>query len=401
MRWRWIAIGATSIAIATAIAGLLWLNGDGRVRWDLLASKAVIVAALVATLLLSSDNSPGALLALLIALVGFVAGVFVAGAWGVDILVFASGNTLGARLVAALLDVGTTVLVAYVLWAFARIAIERKLAAEGVSEEGGGAEHGDAGGTGLSRLATLLPILRFVLQTTIIVIMSLMILSTLGVNIGPLLAGAGVVGLAVGFGAQTLVRDIVSGMFFLLDDAFRTGEYIDIGSVKGTVEKISLRSVRLRHHRGPLHTVPFGEIQHLTNFSRDWVIMKLEFRVPFDTDLEKVRKIFKKIGQDLMEDEELKDGFLEPFKSQGVVTIDDSALVLRGKFMTKPGKQFVIRRVIYQAVQAAFAEVGIRFADRRVTVMQSHQDEDVPSEPVKPEILAAAALAPEVPPGHR
>ena len=85
-------------------------------------------------------------------------------------------------------------------------------------------------------------------------------------------------------------------MFFLLDDAFRLGEYIEVGEIRGTVENISIRSLRLRHHRGALHTVPFGEIQHLTNHSRDWVIMKLQFRVPYDTDLQKVKKIFKKIG---------------------------------------------------------------------------------------------------------
>ena len=121
-------------------------------------------------------------------------------------------------------------------------------------------------------------------------------LSELGVNIGPLIAGAGIVGLAVGFGAQTLVKDILSGLFFLIDDAFRVGEYIDVGDVRGMVEHISIRSLRLRHHRGPVHTIPFGEIHHLTNYSRDWAIMKLELRVPFDTDIEKVRKIIKKIG---------------------------------------------------------------------------------------------------------
>ena len=107
---------------------------------------------------------------------------------------------------------------------------------------------------------------------------------------------------AIGFGAQTLVKDIISGVFFLADDAFRVGEYIDVGDVMGTVEHISIRSLRLRHHRGPVHTIPFGEIQHLTNFSRDWAIMKIEFRLPFDADLEKVRKIIKKVGQTLMAD---------------------------------------------------------------------------------------------------
>jgi hypothetical protein len=120
------------------------------------------------------------------------------------------------------------------------------------------------------------------------VIATLIVLSELGVDIGPLIAGAGVIGIAIGFG--------------LADDAFRVGEYIDVGDVMGTVEHISIRSLRLRHHRGPVHTIPFGEIRHLTNFSRDWAIMKIEFRLPFDADLEKVRKIIKKVGQTLMAD---------------------------------------------------------------------------------------------------
>ena len=125
----------------------------------------------------------------------------------------------------------------------------------------------------------------------------MLVLSSLGVNIGPLIAGAGVVGIAIGFGAQTLVRDIVSGFFYLIDDAFRIGEYVVIDQIRGTVEKISVRSFQLRHHDGPVHTIPYGEIRSLTNWSRDWAIMKFELRIPFETDIEKVRKIIKQIAQ--------------------------------------------------------------------------------------------------------
>jgi small-conductance mechanosensitive channel len=231
------------------------------------------------------------------------------------------------------------------------------------------------------------------LQVTVVTMALLIVLAAVGVNIGPLLAGAGVVGLAVGFGAQTLVRDIVSGLFFLVDDAFRTGEYIDVGAVKGTVEKISVRSLRLRHHRGYLHTIPFGEIRHLTNYSRDWVIMKLEFRVPFDTDIELVRKLFKQIGKELLQHPDIGDDFLEPFKSQGVYTMDDSAMIVRGKFTAKPGKQFMARREIYNAVQRAFYDHGIRFADRRVTVQVADADR-LSQEEYERAVEAGAAAVP-------
>lgn len=313
--------------------------------------------------------------------------------WSVDLRAAATAG-VGDRISSALVDIGFAWFAAYLGWEFARIAIDRRISSEAGAESAAPAEHGDMGGAGASRLATLLPLVKRAIQITIGVITVMITLSALGVDIGPLLAGAGVVGIAVGFGAQTLVRDVVSGAFFLLDDAFRVGEYVDVGSVKGTVEKISVRSFRLRHHRGPLHTVPFGEIRQLTNFSRDWVIMKLEFRVPFDTDPDRVRKIFKQIGQDLLANPELGPDFIEPFKSQGVFTLDDSALVIRGKFMAKPGKQFVARREIYNAVQRAFAAAGIRFADRRVTVQVADSEGMTTEERQRVAQAAASALQP-------
>ena len=194
------------------------------------------------------------------------------------------------------------------------------------------------------------------------------VLAALGVNIGPLLAGAGVVGLAVGFGAQTLVRDIISGAFYLMDDAFRLGEYIDVGDAKGTVEKIGIRSMQLRHHRGPINIVPYGAIRRMTNQSRDWVVEKLEFRLTYDTDITKVKKIIKRIGQELSDHPEMGPHILQPLKSQGVLAMEDSAMLVKAKFTARPGEQFVILREAYQRIKQAFDEAGIHFAHRQVTV---------------------------------
>ena len=209
--------------------------------------------------------------------------------------------------------------------------------------------------------------------------------------------GAGVIGLAVGFGAQALIRDIFSGAFFLIDDAFRRGEYISLGSVKGTVERISIRSMQLRHHLGPLNTVPFGEIKQITNYSRDWVMMKLPLRLTYDTDVEKVRKLIKKLGQELMEHPEIGDKFMQPLKSQGVFTMEDSAMIVRVKFMTRPGDQFVVRKEVYARIRALFEANDIRFAHREVTVRVA---EDAPgtgpqtmSEERKKAIVGAAQPA--------
>ena len=207
----------------------------------------------------------------------------------------------------------------------------------------------------------------FVLLVIILTIV-LIVLMEMGVNVGPLFAGAGIVGVAVGFGSQSLVRDIFSGAFFLFDDAFRKGEYIDVGGVKGTVENISVRSFQLRHHLGALHTIPFGEIQVLTNYSRDWVIMKLPLRVTYDTDVEKVRKLIKKLGVELLDDPVIGENFIQPLKSQGVIEMQDSAMIIRVKFMTKPGDQWLVRKKVYEEIRALFEREGIKFAHREVTV---------------------------------
>jgi small-conductance mechanosensitive channel len=143
-----------------------------------------------------------------------------------------------------------------------------------------------------------------------------------------------------------------------------------------------------------VHTIPYGEIPKLTNFSRDWVIMKLKFTVPFDTDPNKVKKIFKKIGQELMENPLFEGDILQPFKSQGVADINDVGMVIRGKFMAKPGKQFMIRKEIYNKVKAAFAENGIDFARREVRVALDDGDHgEELSEADKSKVLGAAAAA--------
>ena len=316
--------------------------------------------------------------------------------WGLNILDLAEAG-LGAQAAGALVELAFLLLLAYLAWELVSIIIGYWLAAEGGDpNDGDGEGAGEIGGVGLSRVATLLPIIRKTAQFVIVLVSVIMVLDNWGVNIGPILAGAGVVGLAIGFGAQTLVKDIVSGLFFLADDAFRVGEYIDVDGTMGNVEKISLRSLRLRHHRGLVHTIPYGEIPKLTNYSRDWVIMKLRFRVPFETDINKVKKIFKQIGKDLLEHPELGPDFLQPFKSQGVAEVDENGIVVRGKFMAKPGKQFMIRKEVYVQVQKAFEEAGIPFARKQVMVHIPglEKSDELNPEDVK-SIGAAAAEAAE------
>ncbi len=313
--------------------------------------------------------------------------------WGMSATSIASAG-VGERFAASVVEFLFIMSIGYLLYEAVSLFINRKLAAEQTAagfdpdtEEVGG----DGGGAGGSRLSTVLPLMLLVARTFIVVLFLLLGLSNIGVDTTPLLAGASIVGLAIGFGAQKLVTDVVSGIFFLVDDAFRTGEYVEVEGTMGTVEKISIRSMQLRHHKGPVHTIPYGEIPKITNFSRDWVIMKLRFTVPFDTDPDKVRKLFKKIGQQMLEIPEFKNDFLQPFKSQGVLEIDDVGMVIRGKFMAKPGKQFMIRKEIFNRVNAAFAENGIEFARREVRVALPSMENAADLTPEDTAAIAAAA----------
>ncbi|MDX1515017.1 MAG: mechanosensitive ion channel family protein, partial [Gammaproteobacteria bacterium] len=292
---------------------------------------------------------------------GTLAAVILLQLWGVNIIGLA-GPEAEIMFWTSLVEVAITLVVAVLIWRLTKSLIDPRIPDTPlvVGDEGHSAPR--------TRAQTLYPLLRTSILVVLIVFTFMIVLANLNVEIGPLLAGAGVVGLAIGFGAQTLVKDIVSGIFFLIDDAFRVGEYIEFGNLRGEVEAITLRSLKLRHHRGAVHTVPFGELRSITNYSRDWVIYKMEFRLPVGTDVEKVRKLIKKIGQELLEHPEHGDKFLQPLKSQGINRVEENALILRTKFMCKPREQFMIRRDALRRIAEVFAENGIQFAPRTVSV---------------------------------
>jgi len=286
--------------------------------------------------------------------------------WNLDLFGIAE-RSLGGQIASALLGIGLVLLIAYIVWEIARTAIDRRLAEEASVPEG----------STTSRLRTLLPLLRIFVAITLVVMTVLSVLAALGVNIVPLLAGASIVGVAIGFGSQTLVKDIVSGAFFLMDDAFRVGEYIEVGDAKGVVEKITVRALFLRHHRGALNVLPYGQITRLRNTSRDWMIMTLDFPLALETDLRKVKKIIKAVSEQVAADPELGPALLSPVKSQGVIATDESSLTVRIKYMVRrPGDEaFMIRRVAYENILKAFKEQGIEFASRRVAVYVPPGDE--------------------------
>jgi moderate conductance mechanosensitive channel len=277
--------------------------------------------------------------------------------WGIDFERMAAGETMMTRIAHGALSAVAIALIADFIWHVSKAAIDGKLAET--------AELGlpnTPGARRQARLRTLLPIFRNILFVVVVVAAALMALAAMGVEIGPLIAALSVLGVAIGFGAQTFVRDIIAGMFYLLDDAFRIGEYIQSGNYKGTIEGFSIRSVRLRHQRGPVYTVPFSLLGAVQNMSRDWVIDKLTVGITYDSDIELARKLIKQIGLELAEEPEFKPVILEPLKMQGVDAFGDYAVQIRMKMMTLPGENFVVRRQALARIKKAFDANGIKFA---------------------------------------
>jgi len=286
----------------------------------------------------------------------------------------------------SVVSAAVTLYIAYVLWqiVFLHTAHRVPVPQQPTSE-------GSIGPTPIAtRLQTMMPVLRIFMLVTIALVAVLIALSNLGVNTTSLIAGASIFGLAISFGSQSLVHDIVSGIFFMADDAFRIGEYIDTGKAKGTVEGMTVRSLRMRHQNGQIHVIPFGQIQQVTNFSRDWTTMKFNLRLSLDTDVEKVRKIVKQIGVDMMKDPVLAAEMYQPLKMQGVTEIDSNGLVVRLKFTAKPAQPTFIYREALKRIYKAFGEKGINFANNSVMV-QTRAEPATPEDAAKLAALGAAA----------
>ncbi|WP_192250739.1 mechanosensitive ion channel family protein [Mesorhizobium silamurunense] len=320
------------------------------------------------------------------------AAYFLARAWGLDMQSMQGSDTTTTLILRGLINVIVIALAADFGWSIIKALIERKLGIE--------TPHAVMGDEDVpiidpqqARLRTLLPIIQNILLAVIVVMAVLMMLASVGIQIGPLIAGAGVVGVAVGFGAQTIVKDVISGVFFLLDDAFRVGEYITSGRYVGTVESFSLRSVKLRHHRGPLFTIPFGELGAVQNQSRDWVTDKFNITVGYDTDIDFARKLIKRIGLELAEDPEFKHWVIEPIKMQGVQEFGEYGIVLRVKVTTRPGGAFGMKGKFYLRIRQAFKEQGIElpFPTVQVQGLQGpHGAEHAPLE-ITPALKMAVA----------
>jgi small conductance mechanosensitive channel len=206
---------------------------------------------------------------------------------------------------------------------------------------------------------TLLPMINTTVKIAAGFIGGIVILDRLGVNTTPILAGAGIVGLAVGFGSQTLVKDLINGLFILFEESIRVGDYTDLGKNEGIVEAVGLRTVRLRDLSGRFHVVPNSSIDTITNLTKDFSRTVIDVGVAYKEDVDQVMGILREIGEGMRNDPEHGKNILEPIEILGLHKFDDSAIVIRSRLTTKPRKQWGLKREFNRRLKRVFDERGI------------------------------------------
>ena len=218
------------------------------------------------------------------------------------------------------------------------------------------------------RVETLLRILQSVLRVIILGIFIMILLKKFGVDIGPILAGAGILGLAIGFGAQELVRDYIGGFFILLENQIRVGDFAIINGTGGMVENINLRTTTLRDLSGTTHTFQNGKVNTISNMSMDWSAITFDIGVAYKEDVDEVMKIMKQVGDDLKNDEKFKEVILEPLEIFGLNEFADSALVFKARIKTQPLQQWAVGREYRKRLKKAFDANGVEIPFPHTTV---------------------------------
>jgi small conductance mechanosensitive channel len=219
---------------------------------------------------------------------------------------------------------------------------------------------GPLGDRARQRAETLAAVLRSFGRAVISVVAGLTILGEFQINLGPLLAGAGIVGVALGFGAQTLVRDFLAGMFMLIEDQFGVGDVIDLGPASGTVEGLSLRTTRIRDVEGTVWHVPNGEIKRVANKSQDWSRAVLDIQVSLDTEVSRAEEVIKDAADDVWHDERWHEAIIEEPEVWGVEGFGSSGITIRLVVKTRPSDQFKVLRALRQGISNAFRAAGIQ-----------------------------------------
>lgn len=279
-------------------------------------------------------------------------------AWGVNTFSWFATEA-GRRVAGAVLSIAAVLLAALVIWEIFGSAIERYL--NGVGADGSRIARS-------ARTRTLLPLLRTTVLIVLLTVVGLIVLSELGLNIAPLLAGAGIAGIAVGFGSQALVKDVITGLFILIEDTLAVGEMVDVGNNhSGVVEAISIRTIRLRDLAGTLHTIPFSDISTVRNLTRDYSYFVADVGVLYREDPDRVIAVLREVGESLRGDRDWAGMIVEPLDVIGVDRFTDSAMVIRARLKTVPLGQFAVGREFNRRMKKAFDANGIEMPSANQT----------------------------------
>jgi small conductance mechanosensitive channel len=270
-------------------------------------------------------------------------------AWGLDSFSWFSTGALGGRILSALINIAITLLIGVLGWEVANAAVQRHLAR--LSRDPQAARS--------ARLRTLLPMFRTALAVSIVLVAGLIVLSEIGVNIAPLLAGAGVVGLAIGFGSQKLVQDIITGLFLLLENAMQVGDVVSLGGLSGSVEALSVRTIRLRADDGSVHIVPFSAVTTVTNMTRDYGFAVMDLTVGLDEDPDRVSAVVCEVAGALRSDPRWASAIRDDLEVLGLNKFVDLGYVLQVRLQTLPGRRWAVARELNQRIKARFDELAI------------------------------------------
>ncbi|UTV58049.1 mechanosensitive ion channel family protein [Burkholderia arboris] len=285
--------------------------------------------------------------------IGIVTVVLLLQIWGVPVFRAFETGTIGHRLASALVTIAIAAIVALVVWEAANIAIERRL--QRWTREGNLVR--------AARLRTLLPMLRSLLFVMIALVVVLTGLSELGVNVGPLLAGASIFGVALGFGSQKLVQDFITGIFLLMENAMQVGDWVTLAGVSGTVEYLSIRTVRLRAGDGSLYTIPFSSVTTVNNTNRGLGNAAVKVSIAYGEDIDRAIATLKEIGAALRDDPKYHDGILSDFSYWGIDQVDGAALALAGQMQCTDATRWSVQREFNRRIAETFRERGIRIAN--------------------------------------
>jgi small-conductance mechanosensitive channel len=287
--------------------------------------------------------------------------------WGSSFFGLGQQAVASARIGQALVSLGATVLLAWLVWIFADTAIQRALTSSARSR---GRRVNQA------RAQTITPMIRNVIFVTILIIAVIAGLANLGVNVTPLLAGAGVIGLAIGFGAQTLVQDLITGIFILIEDSLAVDDFVQINNHMGTVEGLTLRTVRLRDLDGIVHIITFSRIESIHNMSRQFGIALMRIRIPFDMKIDDAITLMQETAQELRRDPMMRHYIWSPLEMQGVQGFEDGCPILRMRFRTAPEMQWDVSRAFNLLLKQRMEEQEIDLGVPRLSVSMEARSED-------------------------